>query len=318
MKPQSILFGNGLNLIGNKNPSWEQLLKTISKEKLDDAIPNTLKYEAIILSNPYKGTPEKLITADGKSLNDSKGYPLFVSTIVEEALKKDIATQLQKFVPNEAYALMAALPVEHFLTTNYDNTLFKVEKAPFVVDKKFRQEQLYSIRRHYVLESSDQIKQYWPIHGNVDSPKSIMLGYDHYSGSLSKIENYIKGKYEMPGYGIMESITKRLEVGVSKIYSWIDLFFMTDVHIIGQGLDYAEMDLWWILNKRSRIKQRNSRLIKNRVIFYPDYAIPNHKRQMLKGFDVEICDLKEYPKNKLSLIIRKQLKNMQFKMEDWK
>ena len=176
-----------------------------------------------------------------------------------------------------------------------------------------RQEQTYSIRRHYSLTDD---KKYWPIHGNVDSPRSIMLGFDHYCGALSKVESYVKGGYEMPEKGRMTSITKRLEKGISEVLSWIDLFFCSDVHIIGQGLDYSEMDLWWILNKRRRLKQKDEELIKNRIVYYPSESITTDKRQLLNGFDVEICDLKEYPKDDWFWIYEEQLNNMRLRMSE--
>ncbi len=34
--------------------------------------------------------------------------------------------------------------------------------------------------------------------------------------------------------------------------SWVDLFFTTDVHILGLGLGVVEMHLWWVLTYRAR------------------------------------------------------------------
>lgn len=313
MRPQSILYGNGLNLLNEGTPSWEELLKGIAKESLDNNIPYTLKYEAVILKQPYREAPVRLLTSDGKMLITSDGKVLFASgEVIESKLKKDIAERVSVFEPNEIYKMMSELPVEHFMTTNYDNTLLKV-MGDNPIKSQNKQEQIYSIRRYYTLIGG---QQYWPIHGNVESPRSIMLGFDHYCGALSKMESYVKGGYEMPEIGRMISITKRLEDGIRDTLSWIDLFFCSDVHIIGQGLDYAEMDLWWILNKRRRIKQKDAKLIKNRIVYYPDYSIAKDKRQLLNGFDVRICDLNDYPKNDRYWIYREQLRNMKLRMRD--
>ena len=280
-----------MNLLNEGTPSWDDLLKDIAKESLDNNIPNTLKYEAVILKLPYREGPMRLLTSDGKVLITSDGKVLLASgEVIESKLKKDIAERVSVFEPNDIYRMVSELPVAHFMTTNYDNTLLKVrEENP--IKSRNRQEQTYSIRRHYTLVDG---KHYWPIHGNVESPRSIMLGFDHYCGALSKVESYVKGGYEMPEIGRMTSITKRLEEGIKEALSWIDLFFSSDVHIIGQGLDYAEMDLWWILNKRRRIKQKDAKLISNRIVYYPDYSIAKDKRQLLNGFDVEINELPDY------------------------
>ena len=307
----SILYGNGLNLLNEGTPSWDDLLKDIAKERLDTSIPNTLKYEAVILKQPYREKPLRLQSIDGDYLFTKEGKRLFTSgEVIELLLKKDIAERVKLFEPNEVYDLVSELPVKHFMTTNYDNTLIK-QRGKDAVKVRFRQEQIYSIRRHYTLEGN---QQYWPIHGNMDSPRSIMLGFDHYCGALSKVESYVKGGYEMPEVGRITSVTKRLEEGVNEIHSWIDLFFCSDVHIIGLGLDYAEMDLWWILNKRRRIKQKYEGVIKNRIIYYPVEDIAEDKRQLLNGFDVEICGLGKYSKNEYKRIYKEQLQNMKNRM----
>ncbi|MCJ8326248.1 MAG: hypothetical protein MJK08_04015 [Campylobacterales bacterium] len=43
-------------------------------------------------------------------------------------------------------------------------------------------------------------------------------------------------------------------------------FFNTDIHILGFGLDYSEIDLWWILNKRARLGRTQK--LKNKIFFY--------------------------------------------------
>mgnify|MGYP006974591706 FL=1 len=87
-------------------------------------------------------------------------------------------------------------------------------------------------------------KEVWYAHGEVSNTKSIMLGYDHYCGSLAKINDYIKGKYDYPGTkDKVPSIEQKLELWKNEkvevlrrsLISWIDLFFFSDLHIIGLG-----------------------------------------------------------------------------------
>ena len=47
-----------------------------------------------------------------------------------------------------------------------------------------------------VPDKEGKYKYIWPIHGTIQHPKSIMLGLDHYCGSIGKINDYIKGKYK--------------------------------------------------------------------------------------------------------------------------
>ena len=309
---QTVLFGNGLNLLTQGNPSWKDLLASIAKENLEDNIPNTLQYEAIIVKQPYRGKPEKLYTSDGKALFFANGEAVYVAgEIVENRLKRDIADRVSGFELNTAYELMADLPVDHYITTNYDNTLLKAIEAKGI--KRNRQEKVYSIRRHYEWIGKKGQQVYWPIHGNVDSPASIMLGFDHYCGSLSKIEDYVKGNFEMSGDRVPSMAQKLKMEEKSDLYSWVDLFFFSDVHIIGIELAYEEMDLWWLLNKRRRMKQKGDVEIKNRIIYYPVLEVSRDKRQLLNGFDVEVNDLENYTTTYMSRY-KKQLNRMREEM----
>lgn len=272
-------------------------------------------YEAIILKKPYREDPSRLITSDGTLLITSDGKVLYASgEVVESRLKKDIAARVRCFEPNDVYKIVADLPVEHYLTTNYDNTLLKAKKNGSIKSWN-KQEQLYSIRRHYSIEEGSLKQTYWPIHGSEDSPGSIMIGFDHYCGALNKIENFVKGGYESSEQGRMASIIKRLQDGIQVPLSWIDLFFISDIHIIGQGLDYSEMDLWWILNKRRRIKQKEDKLITNNISYYPDCPLDAGKRQLLSGFGITICDLDEYSMADRESVYLTQLNNMRSRMK---
>ena len=243
------------------------------------------------MKKPYRGPSQRLVTKDGKSLMTSDGKKLYVAgELTEKRLKDKIAKRLELFGANSVYERIAQLPVSHFITTNYDNPLFK-SIGNGVVNSRYRIEKVYSIRRNYVITTPDaKQKQYWPMHGNIDSPASIMLGFDHYCGSLAKIEQYVKGGYELNGERI-ESMTKRLTDGIKDIISWVDLFFDSDIHIIGLNLGYEETDLWWVLNKRRRIKQANSNLIKNRILYYPVETLKEDIEQLLKSFDVKVVHL---------------------------
>lgn len=285
---QSILYGNGINRLTVNMPSWDQLIKEISDVELDNSIPNPLKYEALLMKKPYREPSRRLLTHDREDLITKDGKGLFVSgELTEKALKERIAKRLKGFDSNKIYEEIAKLPVTHFITTNYDNALFK-SLGEGILTTRFRVEKIYSIRRNYVINSTGGRQQYyWPMHGSIDSPASIMLGFDHYCGSLAKIENYVKGNYELPDSRV-ESITKRLKDGITDIISWIDLFFVSDVHIIGLNLGYEETDLWWVLNKRRRIKQADPDILSNKVFYYPVEIIHDDIQQLLSSFDVEI------------------------------
>ena len=73
--------------------------------------------------------------------------------------------------------------------------------------------------------------------------------------------------------------------------SWIDLFFTHDIHIIGFSLQYEEVDLWWILNKRQRYKRKfaHENLINNKIFYYG--YVDCNKEKLLNKFGVQVYSL---------------------------
>ena len=290
---QSILYGNGINRLTKGMPSWDDLIKNLFKVELDKNIPNPLKYEALLMKKPYREADHPLITSDGKPFltHDGKGVSVY-GELTEDAIKNEIAKSLKAFDSNEIYKAITKLPFSHYITTNYDKSLFKSLEGKFDVTK-VANERLYSIRRHYDIEYRDgsgRKMQYWPIHGSIENPKSIMLGFDHYCGSLAKIEDYVKGVYDSHSIK-QESLAKRLQKGITEVLSWIDLFFVSDVHIIGLNLGYEETDLWWVFNKRRRLKRWEPGLIENKIYYYPVEKLDDDILQLLSSFDVEVVAL---------------------------
>jgi len=279
---QSILFGNGVNRLTDGEFSWENLITRISKGREIKNIPNTLKYEAILLQQDKTSNWEAnnlfLESEDTKS---------------ETALKNEIGKEMEAFGSNEIYGKIAKMPFDHFMTTNYDKALLN-EFGENSYELNEMSEKLYSIRRNITIKTSEEseTKYYWPIHGYCERPRSIMLGYDQYCGSLAKIDSYVKGNYKYKDEP-WPSIKKRLEENdFKKVISWIDLFFISDVHVIGLGLGYEEIDLWWILNRRKRIMSDMPEKVKNEIYFYETSEIEKEKIELFKSFGVEFIPLK--------------------------
>lgn len=293
MKKHAVLFGNGLNLL-NGGISWSALLKNISNGTLLTGIPNTLQYETIILAlEYYKYVPFK--TADGKSFITRDGKRFCVKDKpVEEEIKIKITEALRTFESNPAYERLSRLNIEHYITTNYDHTLYnQLCKDAFKKGDSNNTESLYSIRRKFGLRSKEgKHKFIWPIHGTIQHPKSIMLGLDHYCGSVGKINDFIKGKYEYSEDGELrhykDLIARLKSLECVNPLSWIDLFFTHDIHIIGLGLQFEEIDLWWILNKRQRYVKKYERenLITNKIYFYGN--VGTKKKALLEQLGVKV------------------------------
>lgn len=265
----TVFFGNGLNRISDNAVSWDDLLDNIKdKNKFDHwKLPNTMAYERIFLE---KHKPEVSGKAD------------------ELQLKQCIADAMKSQGANEILELLAKLPFTDYVTTNYD---YAFEQAINISPTKLSTEGIYSLRRKRSYGTETGEKLLWNIHGEVDQPKSIMLGLDHYCGSVSKLDSYVKGKYSYQEKGKTVSVKEMREKLITNEYchtSWVDLFFSGDVHIIGFSLDYSETDIWWLLNRRARFVADN--LIKNKIYFYNSKGTPIEKRELLESFHVEVVE----------------------------
>ena len=103
------------------------------------------------------------------------------------------------------------------------------------------------------------------------------------------------GEYEFAKrkeMGAIPQIEDRPPITSNNILSWIDLFFMSNLYIIGLGLNYEEIDLWWILTIRKRLIQKIGRNhINNNIIYYGELE-PGQK-SMFEHLDVEVVSSKK-------------------------
>ncbi|PRD14005.1 SIR2 family protein [Pantoea coffeiphila] len=262
----TIFFGNGINRLSENHVTWNDLLDIIKGvDKFENGqLPNTMVYERIFLEKHSPNRTEKKDEID---------------------IKNVIANGLREQGTNEALKKLALLPVTNYITTNYD---YALEKTLNISPIKLSTEDTYSLRRKRKYESNNCTKFLWNIHGEIDNPKSIMLGLDHYCGSVSKIDAYVKGKYshKINGAGVLvKPMLEKLMDGSFCHTSWVDLFFSSNVHILGFSLDYSETDIWWLLNKRARFSSEST--INNQIYFYT-HEINHEKRELLEAFSVSV------------------------------
>jgi len=167
----TILFGNGINRLIPTNISWGELLDRIkgANKFKDDILPNTMIYERIVLQ---RLTKYKDILQD------------------EYEVKSDIARLLEEISANEIYLELFNLTAQHYITTNYDyGFVTSIRSIPEILlpIEEYSTEDVYSIRRLKRIKNSKEAeKNFWQIHGEIRKPATIMLGLDHYCGSIGK------------------------------------------------------------------------------------------------------------------------------------
>jgi hypothetical protein len=225
-------------------------------------------------------------------------FPLFYEEIwafagsrgkkTEAEVKEYIASKVSKMPQNELHSKIASLPVKDILTTNYEFTMEKgfSGDSSSVSNTGVIQEQRYSLFR----KTSNGGKSFWHIHGDAQRPSSMALGYEHYAGYLQHMRNYVADgvSYENVSF---DALTKRLKQSTDLEYSsWVDFFFTHDVHIVGLGLDFVEIHLWWLLTYRARASIRRIQT-SNRITYYcPKQRedIDRTKLRLLKANNVDV------------------------------
>jgi hypothetical protein len=250
MKNKVLLIGNGINNI-------KQEYRWI------DLIQNLINF----------------IGASGQIRVEDKPFPMLYEEIFVEAVKNRkfkegdiknfIAKEISHLEPNDVHHQILNLGCDHLLTTNYDLTL---EKVFFQTPHELKnngavRESTFSLFRHYKINQTN----FWHIHGDANVSSSITLGYEHYSGYLQQMRNYVANGTGTAYKIKFAPLLRRLKDKSFSPTSWVDFFFTKDVYIIGLTLDFIEIHLWWLLTFRQRLRLIRQVPISNNIVyFYPD------------------------------------------------
>lgn len=263
----SLLLGNGVNRAALQK-DWTQILRELAAQFEADELIHHLGCK------PLSMFIEELC---------ARSTGVFRHT--EHAVKVAFAKLLEQITPIEAHQRICD-PFKVILTTNYDFTIEEAFAGPLYNPAFLYPESRYSLFRRYQAGSKD----IWHIHGDSARPSSMVLGYDQYAGSLQKIRNYVTEGVKIKALdyrlsspvknGVIEFESNR------SIYSWVDHFLRDHLHIVGLGMDFTEIDLWWLLlHKRRRANQTG------RVFYYQAGLTPSEDTavtSLMKSLNVEV------------------------------
>ncbi len=232
----TLLIGNGINNLSLPSLSWQDLL--------GDLIVSINKENVINLEKkPFLHVYEEIYTRALKYTESN-----------ENILKNKIVDSTKRIARNNYHDVILDLRFENILTTNYDYNL-----SPDVSGSKTK-ETKYSLYRYQ--EYKD--KKIWHIHGELNNPESIMIGYEHYMGSIHNIQtNQNKKKDE------------------KKKESWVDIFLRDDVYILGLGLDFGEIDLWWLSSYRNRLILED-KIPANKIVYIKSKKIETFNNEIIE------------------------------------
>lgn len=220
------LIGNGINRAAGSGPSWSEVLSRL-------AGPKDLPIDQLQLK-PFPLVFQELT---------ARYWP----DVKSKTLRARVARQVGKIGPGALHVRLMKRSVRNVLTTNYD---YALEAATAHEPGNWEPSTKYSIFRHRVAEG----KRIWHLHGEVNEPRSIMLGYDHYTGAVQRMRDYLKRRYHGRA-SPFKSKTPQFEKS-GQPFSWIDVFLRDDVEILGLSLDYSEIDIWWAITYKNQLKRR--------------------------------------------------------------
>lgn len=280
MREKALLVGNDINNV-TENYSW------------NDLINGLLDYSKVGRKVDVKTNKPFPLLYEEIYLNSVKAF-----NTPENRIKAYIASQTRKLKPNNIHQGILGLGIENIMTTNYDLSFESKSDLPKkkCVNKGVIKENLYNLFRFHKTENH----KVWHIHGSETSPKTITLGYEHYSGYLQQMRNYTvngtKGTYRTKEF---KPLSVRLKENTEFGFSWVDFFFTHDIHIIGLNFDFVEMHLWWLLTYRSRALVENKIHIENKVYYYYPKEFEKaskNKLDMFKVNGVKVVPINGYTK----------------------
>lgn len=279
-RPQVLLLGNGLcRKYGNKS--------------LDSILDDTIKkYNNTYLTNDIRqlSFPMQIVAASNDHVDD------VCRKLSAQMKKKDYYNQY--LIDNYSLFLQYLnLPVDVILTTNYSYELEMAIDHNFIVHKDkyavfsngiprskngtYRRESKYQLHSFYRMKIENQPKDIWHIHGEASNFSSMVLGHYYYGNLLTRYKSEVDRSYR-------QNVKNDRRTVILSPTSWLDYFVFGDVYIIGFGYDMAEMDLWWLLNRKKREKQ-----VKGKVYFFDISNSEQIQRDiMLKNYDVQIQYIK--------------------------
>lgn len=247
----TLFLGNGFSKVIYKDiPSWQNLLVG-NNQQISAIKDNTILYEI------------KLVKDFSEEKSEAEVKQELVQCLKENICSLNIRDSIRGI--KELGIFLKENNVHNIITTNYDKgiELILCEMCGYQEDERpaeFKEEEVYSIRTYksYTNKAGDHTIKLWKIHGDVDRAASITLGFDQYCGIVSKLSDYIKGKYQSDdpdGPRCDVPMTNKCQEHRFDDLSWVELFFKSNVYIVGFGMAFSEIDIWWLLNKRSRIRK---------------------------------------------------------------
>lgn len=264
----TIFLGNGLNRL-DSDYSWEHLLDELKRQSnlpeglTFDGVPFPLLYEEIYLRSTF--------AEDSPPQKDAR-------------LRALVSDECRRLKPGPLTDAVLAAGCPNIITTNYDYALEDDSKSLLKKSSDPESGPEIDYRIHTYNQCGDV--RIWHIHGEANYPRTLVLGHDMYARNIGKMSAYV----EKRGYDELFAQSDSLR---ESTVCWMDLFFNSDVHILGFAMEFSEIDVWWVINLRARfikeMKASGRSFPENKVYFHTRYRhLKKSFRELLECHYIEI------------------------------
>lgn len=262
--PQVLLLGNGLTR--NTGYSWEQFIEKCVRKDVD---LDLYKKDGVFQ------VPNTILSLATMNADDTQRHSDYAH----------ILSEIQ-YVENLYINQLIKLPVDSVLTTNYT---YEIEYAmenkypDLAANDKRKYSHCTEKDAKYLIHTYNRFEKFphiWHIHGEARRKSSLILSHDEYARLTNKIIEFLNGR---KNHYVKYSDNIQMK-------SWIDYFVLSDLYILGCGLDFAEFDLWWLINRRLREKATIGK-----IYFYePETHGNQYKLTAMRnsGIEVETLNIK--------------------------
>lgn len=282
VRSKVLFLGNGINQLYDNTYKWgnviNSLLTEFNIEINNVGIPFHILFDEIILKSYRNGSFDEH----------------------EKMSVKLLLKKLAEIEKNKYHKSVINLDYEHILTTNFDMTFYPDTTKSFkrVALPEFGTNQsdltkktlpyVGSPETKYRLRTANDLGSHkvWHIHGEISDSNTIVLSYEMYSKVLARMDEYMQRKIDKSDNPFEMTNVEN---------SWIDMFFACDIDFFGYGLDFTEMDIWYLLNQRARLINRlklPSHQI-NKIVYHnittdkKDIQLVEDKKVLYESFHIE-------------------------------
>jgi SIR2-like domain len=253
-----LLIGNGPNYF-SKSPSWENVVRIAARRA------GVFHHVERLLTEPLPLVYERIASSAPRADRDARSA---------------LVRAMRDLKHNEIHTELMALRFPTVLTTNYD-TCLEAASGERYGPANLDSESTYSLFRRRRSEGNCL----WHIHGDLTGPRTMTLGLHNYAGYLQKMRRYLTTKAEGSPVRFGDPGTAE-----KSRHSWADLFLRDNVHIVGLGLGYAEIDLWWLLSYKQRLRARKKVRVGSTTFYHMGTIDKATKARLdlMTGFGVRI------------------------------